>query len=258
MNPLIRIVRKYTENLSYTVRWGIARGMKRKGGLQFIPQITKLRPEEHHLMNLDLKGKTVYDIGGFEGIFTLFFSRATGSAGHVVTFEPNPINQKKIEDNIALNNISNTRLMKVGLGSKRDTLVLLVPEGERESGTVNNQAQARYGTSAHREFQVVVDSLDALIEQESLPVPDFIKIDIEGFENEALRGASRLLSSKKPAMHIEVHTHVFDSMSEKKKYLKELLEILFGHGYQITCVETGESVTPTSTLLYEESHFYCV
>jgi FkbM family methyltransferase len=259
MNPLIRLVRQYTENVSYTVRWGIARGMKRKGGLQFIPQITKLRAEEIHLMGLDLTGKTVYDIGGFEGIFTLHFSRATGANGHVVTFEPNPINQKKIETNIALNSITNTRLMKVGLGSKLETLTLVVPVGERESGTVNNNAQQRYlGDPSHREVQVVVDSLDHLIAQESLPVPDFMKIDIEGFENEALKGASQLLSTRKPAMHIEIHTHVFDAMTDKRKYLDELLQILFGHGYSITCVETGEQVTASSTSLFEESHFYCV
>lgn len=73
-----------------------------------------------------------------------------------------------------------------------------------------------------------------------------------------LRGAAELLRTRKPALHIEVHTHVFDSLEAKRSYLDDLLGLLEGHGYSITCVETGKAVMKGSTELYEESHFYCV
>jgi len=53
-------------------------------------------------------------------------------------------------------------------------------------------------------------------------VPQFIKIDIEGGEVAALRGASRTLSEHKPGLLIEVHSLALEA---------ECLEILRGHGY---------------------------
>jgi FkbM family methyltransferase len=249
-----------TENLTYTVRWGLAKGMKRRGGLQFIPQVTRLRPEENHLKSLSLTGKTVYDIGGFEGIFTLFFARSAGPQGRVVTFEPNPVNQGRIEKNVALNKLTNVTLVKKGLGSKSSTATLVIPGDLREAGTVNTDAQKRYeGSANHREYTIQIEALDDLVASLNLPKPDFIKLDIEGYEIEALAGMKKVLSTHKPQLHIEVHTHVFDDVAQKKEYLKGLLEALWGHSYSVTCVETGAKVDamPTDTL-FEETHFYCV
>src|SRR5882757_8541480 len=100
---------------TYKVRQGVAAGMIRKGGLGFIPK--PLSPEEKFLLGLDWKGKTIYDIGGYEGVFTLFFSKSIGSAGQVFTFEPNPVNCRKIRDNIQLNGLTNVRLLEMGLGA---------------------------------------------------------------------------------------------------------------------------------------------
>jgi len=234
--------------------------MKRKGGLQFIPQITRLRAEEKLLMGLNLTGKTIYDIGGFEGIFTLYFSRAAGPGGNVVTFEPNPVNQNKINANLSLNGITNVRLLRKGVGSGPGTFTLVVPSGERESGTVHAKAQERYAFPGKKdtEYTISVDSLDNMLAQENLRPPHLMKIDIEGFENEALRGARNLISSHKPQLHIEVHTHVFDDEEQKRSYLTELIGILHGYNYRITCVETGVEVRGINNGLFEESHFYCV
>lgn len=51
-----------------------------------------------------------------------------------------------------------------------------------------------------------VDSLDKLVEDGRIPVPDFIKMDVEGAELEALHGALRLLRERKPHMLVETHT----------------------------------------------------
>ena len=109
------IIRPLFNNCTYTIRWGIGKGFKRKGGMQFIPQITPLRKEELFLQTLDLSGQTVFDIGGFEGIFSLFFSKCTGKNGTVFTFEPNPINFSKINTNIKLNNISNIKVFNTAI-----------------------------------------------------------------------------------------------------------------------------------------------
>ena len=54
-------------------------------------------------------------------------------------------------------------------------------------------------------FEVEAVTIDSLVES-GFPVPDFIKIDIEGAESSALRGALNVLKTRRPTMLIELHT----------------------------------------------------
>jgi len=102
MKPFIWICPLF-KNYTYTIRRGLAKGLKKKGGLSFIPGSNILSKEDAFLQELDLKGKIIYDIGAFEGTFTLFFSRSTGSQGRVITFEANPLNYQIVIENVNLN-----------------------------------------------------------------------------------------------------------------------------------------------------------
>src|ERR1035441_3118651 len=79
-------------NFSYTSRRGLAKGLKRRGGLGFLPGGPPTA-EEDFLRTLDLRGKTVFDVGGFIGLMTIFFA---SRAAHVVTYEPLPASRSKI------------------------------------------------------------------------------------------------------------------------------------------------------------------
>ena len=65
------ISEKLFQNVTYTVRHGLIRGMKRKGGLGFLPACVagsgSHEAEESFLRELDLSDKVVYEIGAFEG-----------------------------------------------------------------------------------------------------------------------------------------------------------------------------------------------
>ena len=119
---IIAIIYRLVKNHIYTVRFGLAKGLKRKGGLGFIPlpQIMPLTQEEKFLMNLDLSGQTIYDIGGAAGLFTLFFGRAVGEKGKVVTFEPNPELYNKIIENVKLNKFNHVEVRQIALGKERN------------------------------------------------------------------------------------------------------------------------------------------
>src|SRR5947209_6114855 len=77
------------DNATYTVRHGLLKGMRRKGGLGWLP--AKFSPgvrtaEQKFWSGLNLAGMTVYDVGAFHGLLTLFFA---SQAKTVVCFEPN-------------------------------------------------------------------------------------------------------------------------------------------------------------------------
>jgi FkbM family methyltransferase len=179
------------DNLTYTIRHGLLKRMKRKGGLGWVPSIFSpgiVTAERQFWRGLNFSGMTVYDIGAFHGLLTMFFA---SGAKAVVCFEPNTQNHKRLMENLMLNGIKNVEVRKVGVGSRRETRRMagnpLMPGGASvDEKTVDGLLRAGVG-SVVQEISIV--TLDQEIAQPGLPAPDFIKIDIEGWEIEALRGA---------------------------------------------------------------------
>ena len=84
------------DHVTYTVQHGFLKGMKRKGGLGWLPAFVSGSAEtlEHHFWrSLDLKRLVVYDIGAFHGLLTLFFA---SQARQVIAFEPSERNRKRL------------------------------------------------------------------------------------------------------------------------------------------------------------------
>ena len=98
----------------YTVRHGLLKGLKRKGGLGWVPAMLSpgiATPEQEFWSGLNLSGMTVYDVGAFHGLLTLFFATR---ASRVVCFEPNTQNHQRMTENLELNGIQNVEVRKVG------------------------------------------------------------------------------------------------------------------------------------------------
>lgn len=252
------IIRPLFNNCTYTIRWGIGKGFKRKGGMQFIPQITPLRKEELFLQTLDLSGQTIFDIGGFEGIFSLFFSKCTGKNGTVFTFEPNPINFSKINTNIKLNNISNIKVFNTAIGNESGTAQLTFDESMRESGSLSTSVSVTSTGGSQRVFtkEVLIEKIDNLLKIHSLPDPDFIKIDVEGFENDVLMGMNELIARKKPALFIENHTFRFTKKADKDTYISTLINFLLQRGYSIKHIERDILISDKPGSDIPDGHFY--
>jgi len=105
------------------MRSGLAKGFKRRFGLGFKPKFN-LTEEETFLINRDFKGMTVYDIGGYVGIHSIFFADAVRENGKVITFEPNPTNFREIAFNLKINNFKNVRVFPLGKNKERGILKL--------------------------------------------------------------------------------------------------------------------------------------
>lgn len=245
------------DNATYTVRHGLLKGFKRKGGLGWLPSILSpgtATPEHRFWSELDLRGTTVYDVGAFHGLLALLFA---SRARKVVCFEPNTQNHKRLLENLALNGIRNVKAIKSGVGSRRETLRMtgspLMPGGaslDRKYG----EELSRAGVETVEE-EISLVTLDDQIREANLPVPDFIKIDIEGWEIEALRGARQTLELHKPVVFLEMHG---ETIREKKRKVAEIVAFLWNIGYRrILHIETGTAITPDNTSVAMEGHLYC-
>jgi FkbM family methyltransferase len=172
-------------------------------------------PELDLLSNFVRFGDTVLDIGGNHGLYAYHLSRLVGPSGRVHTFEPLPPNLtilKYVKKRCHLNNVT---VHPYGCGEKpgREPFCVPLDHGIPQLGW------GRQGTDGLR-FDCEIVKLDDTIESRV----SFLKIDIEGAELFALRGAQRILRESRPVILIEADNHtvnfgyaqqvVFDFLSQ--------------------------------------------
>jgi FkbM family methyltransferase len=243
------ISRRLFDRASYTVRHGLIRGLRRRGGLGWVPAFvagSAQTKEEMFWSALPLTGLVVYDIGAYHGILTMFFAVR---CAQVIAYEPNETNHARLVDNVCLNNLINVQVRKLGLGSYRGPGLLRFSPGMAGGGTLDSKALAPVSQP------VKITTLDHDIAVAELPVPDLIKIDIEGWELRALEGAQATLAKHHPALFLEMHG---ETMREKKRKVREIIGFLHAAGYDnIVHVESGSAITPGNENLAAEGHLYC-
>jgi FkbM family methyltransferase len=239
-------------DFTYTIRHGLAAGLRRRGGCGFVPWTPRETAEEKFFAGLDLRDTVVYDIGGFEGLLTMFFSQ---TAKRVVTWEPNPVSRRRIATNLELNKIENVVLRDVGLSNVRGECTIaydpLMPGAA--SGADAVAAQIRSTASRVVEQRIQTVRLDDDIPEQSLSAPGFIKIDVEGMELAVLRGAEATLRTFRPALFLELHGA---DDADKRRNARDIADTLWSIGYRdILHVETGCRLTPAT--IERPSHIFC-
>jgi FkbM family methyltransferase len=194
-------------------------------------------------------------VGAFHGLLTLFFA---SRAKAVVCFEPNKRNRERLMENLALNGIENVVVRATGVGSRRETLKMvgdpLMPGGSSVDGKMVEHLE-RTGVGVVTE-EIPIIALDEEIRDANLPAPEFIKIDIEGWELEALRGARETLKLHKPALFLEMHGQ---TMQEKERKVGEIVSFLWELEYKrIRHIETDAWITPENASVARQGHLYCI
>lgn len=227
--------------------------MRRTGGLGFLPGGGHETGETRFLADLDLSGKVVYDIGGFEGILTLFFAR---TARAVITYEPNPRSYARCVHNAALNGLDHVRVRNCALSSQPGELEMiydpLMPGAASANPEISTQIKA--SVNAPRLIRAAVSTLDSDIEANKLPAPDFVKIDVEGMELDVLRGMPETLKKYAPALYIELHGA---EREDKFENAKAVIGFLEQAGYRIYDVENRCYAMSSTLAPLPPSHLYC-
>jgi FkbM family methyltransferase len=240
------------QHIVYTSRNGLTSGLKRKGGLGFLPSRLTDTEEVRFRRKLELTGKIVYDLGGFQGLMTIFFAK---TAERVFTYEANPENVVRIYENANLNKFDNVLVRNAAVSDHEGMLQLsfapLMP-GAATGDPEILEAMVKLGKHIEQ-FSVAMTSLDADVTRLNLPLPDFVKIDIEGMELNALQGMSQILKSKRPDLYLELHG---TTAEDKRANAAGVISFLAERGYDIYSVEQKQTITserPTG----QESHIYC-
>jgi len=134
-------------------------------------------------------GDVVFDCGAHHGYTAVFFSKWVGDKGKVVAFEALPRNCDILAKNVELNGLTNVILERKAVGATRGQIRI---DSVSDSTVIfSNQG-----------IEVEMTCLDDYAHLN----PAFVKLDVEGFEYQALQGAQRILSQR-PKLAVELHTN---------------------------------------------------
>lgn len=179
-------------------------------------------------------GDTFVDVGANCGIYTLFAARAVGPSGMVIACEPSAREFARLERNVALNRFTHVRLLRAAACDSPGAIPLRIAEpafaGHNTMG--NCFAYSRVGTHAIEEVPAI--TLDTVLAD--LPRLALIKLDIEGAELRALRGATATLGRLRPSLLLEVYE---DALLANGTTPAELVSWLGSHGYRLYDVDSA-------------------
>lgn len=145
-------------------------------------------------------GDVVYDIGSNIGICSVFAARKTGAGGQVFAFEPAAETYAHLNDNLQLNGLTNARAFRVALADYNGEAGLFTGDDLLFSSLVTS----RNGQEKSQSVRVVRG--DRFREEQKLPNPDVVMIDVEGFEKGVMTGLRLTLSDTKcRAVIAEIH-----------------------------------------------------
>lgn len=164
------------------------------------------------------KGDVVIDAGAYNGLCTIIFSFLVGQKGRVISFEPDIKSFKILKDNIKIYNLSNVILLNKGLADENSEKPFF-SNSFYSSFITNSPGAALFKASTVR--------LDDQLLQLGIKKVDFIKMDIEGAEVEAIKGADKTLKNNN--LHLAIASY---HQINGQRTCFELEKALNGLGYQ--------------------------
>lgn len=150
--------------------------------------------EKQKWVSREVRPNSVFwDVGANVGFYSLLASKLVGS-GKVFAFEPAPRNLSYLRKHLALNRAANVEVLAVAVSDRNGTSSFEV----EETGFMGH-------LSGEGSITVPTAALDSLVEAGKVLPPDYVKMDIEGAELLALRGASRTFQQFRPVLFLATH-----------------------------------------------------
>jgi FkbM family methyltransferase len=170
-------------------------------------------------------GDTCVDVGANVGVYVLQFAHWSAPAGRVVAFEPNPGAREVLERHVAFNGLGDrVTIVAAAVGARAGSATLYAAgaDGTSRLGEPHVEMAGRA-----REINVPVVTLDGYCEGAGLS-PNWLFIDIEGFEVAALEGARGVIKARGRGMGIvvEMHPNAWHTAGADRARLERLLEEL--------------------------------
>ena len=186
------------------------------------------------------KNTVFYDVGSNIGGYSIYAAHKHKNI-KVFSFEPVNVNFEIIKKNIFINKLTNIYPFQIGISDKTKlTNIYLSDIREGNSGAQLDNPINEHGEKfeALDVQKIICMSLDSLTNEYEFPLPNYLKIDVDGLEREIISGGSNLLKSQSlESILIELNTE-----NEHKGILSDILEAGFIEDAEFNNMENHSSV----------------
>jgi FkbM family methyltransferase len=199
-------------------------------------------PVESFLFSRLLRpGMTVIDAGANVGQYTLLASTAIGREGAVHGFEPAPENFARLRQHVQENSLDNVRLVQAALWDRETTVTVALPDDAEAGNCGSFHVSATHGDDGSPRVPAL--RLDDYAGRHGLSQIHVIKMDIEGAEPAALRGALGVLGRDRPTLMLEINRQALAEMGGSPEELWDLLS-----GFRYRAWQIGYSSASSGSL----------
>jgi len=210
-------------------------------------QSGEFEPEEVALIQRHIKECDLFiDVGANIGYYTCL---AAVAGKPVIAFEPQPRNLKNLAENVRLNSFKSVEVFPVALGAEAGVADLY-----GSSGPSASLLPGWGGAAPSYKQPVFVNTMDSLVGQRIEGKRVFIKMDVEGFEYQVLRGARKVLMNEpKPTWLVEVCLDEAHPDGANRDYEKTL-GLFFDAGYRVFAADAAHTeVTRENTAEWQRA-----
>lgn len=182
-----------------------------------------------------------FDVGANIGETTFNFAQLAPK-GMVYSFEPVPFLFERLKANYDLNHFSNISLQNLAVSDKKEELYFEIPDNKNSAGISLNKEKSS------KSDVVYSITIDEFVRQHNISAIDFIKIDVEGFENFVINGGVNTLLKFHPILFIEIDNKNLNKNNTSERQLLAQLQNELGYTlYKIDGNQKIKITTPQNT-----------
>lgn len=251
-SPLVRGVRPAYDALLRAVYQdkGLARSFHGEPPLFLRPECRAYSEEgdeasSEALKRLAQKGGVVLDVGANVGVYSMLCARWAGPEGRVFAFEPAPATLVLLRDHLQMNGL--TERVEVVPQAASDEVGEAVFYTHDFSGENSLSAGFAERVPEAATVRVPMTTLDAFCQAHEI-APTLIKIDVEGYELQVLRGARETIRRYQPALLVEMHTHLWPEINVSREEFAAFFDDL---PYTLTPLEGQDPLHEFGHILLE-------
>jgi FkbM family methyltransferase len=190
-------------------------------------------------------GMVYLDVGANMGVYALVAAACVGRNGRVIAIEAIPRLARMVSDNLSMNGFFPISTVLPVAAANTDEELTIYEFDRMQGGNtllvdIARTAESTYSETA-KPLQVRARRLSDMFAEGLFDRPDFIKIDVEGFELEVLRGAKTLIVEHKPSLMLEWHpSFMLETGIAERLYEMLTVEL----GYSVYRIEPDGQTRP--------------
>jgi len=214
---------------------------------RLLSAIMRLKPhwnrETYVFLNTIRRGDFVVDVGANLGHYAEVFARLVGPSGRVDAFEPVPSTCALLEQR--LRRWPYAKIHNFAVSDQLGEVVLTLPAADSGQASLRPHHAGTWAANPSvTQHHAKAITLDHWADSAGWPRVDFLKLDIEGAELLALRGATTLVRRQQPLLFIEVWQEWLKDFGLTPQ---DLARWLREHGYD-RFLMVGDTLTPLPDL----------